>query len=243
MKKFTLLFAIIVCTINLSAVDIVEHFSTQSTGHYYPYTENGTFTIQFDFELQNGPINHNFTVGFYLSNDLVIEPTDILIDTFSINSMNNGSSSFPDQFGQMSPYRIKQMLLKSGVPHNTTLFLGVILDYQNEISETDETNNGGFINMPPTSITGNVGINIFYQNRSIDIRPNPILNKAIIDVAGFIDNTLTINIMDVCGKIVFEKNDIQFPFVWDRDNLKDGLYLIMIFDSDQAIIRKKIVLN
>ncbi len=243
MKKITFILSVLLIAANSYAVDIIGHFNLSSYGKYYPYHHNGTLNVNFDFEVAGGPINHNFTIGFYLSSDLIIETSDFLIDTFAINHCNNGSSAFPDQFGQAAPYQIENLLTIPFIPKNQTVFFGVILDYQNEIAESDETNNSGPVNMAPFQITGNVAINITIHNKTIDIRPNPVLDKAVIDIKGIDTKDITLKLMDLTGKIVFQKTNISFPFIWERGNLQDGLYLFIVEQKGKAVLRKKIVLK
>jgi len=245
MRKFTFTLVALFLAISLSAVDIIEHFNLSSTGKYKPYTNNGTVQLHFDFEVTGGPINQHFTIGFYLSTDLIINTSDLLIDTFGINSCNNGSSAFPSNFGTPSPYKIEQMLLLPGVPHNTTFFLGCILDYKNEIAEDDENNNSGYIQMPPFQITGNVGnISIVVSQKTVlNIYPNPVMDKAVMNLTGDSGDNLSLEIMDITGKIVFIEKNIGFPYVWSRGDLQNGLYLVILRKNDKAILRKKLVLK
>ena len=243
MKIFTFIFSILFISLNSMAVDIIGHFNLQSYGKYYPYHSNGTLNVNFDFEVQGGPINKNFTIGFYLSSDMIIDNSDFLIDTFPINSVNTGSSAFPDQFGQPAPYQIKSLLTIPFIPKNTTVFFGVYLDYQNEISETNENNNSGTINMAPIKITGNVGITLTINNKTITIAPNPVIKSTTIDISGIEKKNISLKVMDITGKIVFKRQDVKFPYVWNRGNLKNGMYLLILERNNQAIIRKKIILQ
>ena len=243
MKKLTFILAIFLLSFNTMAVDIIGHFNLQSYGKYYPYHANGTINTNFDFEVQNGPINSSFKIGFYLSSDMIITTSDFLINTFTVSSANNGSSAFPDQFGQAAPYQIENLLTIPNIPINTTVFFGVILDSENDISESDESNNSGPINMAPFQIVGHVSINFTVNNRTIDIRPNPIISKAIINVKGTDGKGITLKVMDITGRIVYENKNLSFPFIWDRGDLKNGLYLFIIEKNNKAILRKKVVLQ
>jgi len=223
MKRFTFIFVGVMLVLNSMAIDIIGHFNNQSYGKYYAYYSNGTINTNFDFEVQNGPTTA-FKIGFYLSSDMIITTSDFLINTFSISSANTGSSAFPDQFGQAAPYQIKNLLTIPSIPRNTTVFFGVILDADNEITESDETNNSGPINMAPFQIIGYVSINVSFNNKTIDIRPNPIIDKAIINVKGTDGKGITLKVMDITGRIVFEKKNLSFPYIWNRGNLKNGLW-------------------
>lgn len=242
MKRVTFIFVALLIASNIMAIDIIGHFSTQSYGKYYAYSYNGTINTNFDFEVQNGPAS-NFKIGFYLSSDLIITTSDFLINKFSITSANTGSSAFPDQFGQAAPYQIKNLLTIPNIPKNTTVFFGVILDCDNEVSESDEANNSGAVNMAPFQIVGNVSITFTTNKTNIDIRPNPVLDKAIINLEGTDGKAINFKVMDITGRIVFEKKNLSFPYIWDRGTLKNGLYLFIIEKNNKAIIRKKVVLQ
>jgi hypothetical protein len=127
MKKFTLLLVSALFAVQTFGVDIVGNFSLSSYGKYYPYHANGTMHTNFDFVVNGGAISTPFKIGFYLSTDLIIETTDYKFHEFTVNSCNQGSSAFPDQFGSAAPYRIEQLLTLPGIPKNQTVFFGIIL--------------------------------------------------------------------------------------------------------------------
>lgn len=243
MKRITIILAAVLFSLQAFSVDIVGNFSLSSYGKYYPYEQNGTIYVNFDFVVTDGPITTPFKIGFYLSTDLIIETTDYKIHEFTINSCNNGNSAFPDQFGSAAPYKINQLLKMAGIPKNQTVFFGVILDYANAITETDETNNGGAVNMAPFQVIGNVGVDISFNTKSLTILPNPVVEKAIINFVGINSDNITLKVMDITGRIVSETNNISFPFVWLRGSLYSGAYIFILVRNSEAIIRKKVILN
>lgn len=243
MKKFTLILTAILFSIHVFSVDIVGSFNLSSYGKYYPNEQNGTMYVNFDFVVNDGPINTPFKIGFYISTDLIIETTDFKFHEFTINSCNNGSSAFPDQFGSAAPYKIPQMLAISGIPKNQTVFFGIILDYGNVIAETDETNNGGSVNMAPFQITGNIGIDISFNPRNLSISPNPVKEQAIIDFQGNHSSDLTLKVLDITGRVVSLNEKLSFPYIWTRGELHSGVYIFIIENKGEAILRKKVILQ
>ncbi len=243
MKKILTIFVLILFTFSARAVDIQEYFASSSTGKYYPYWNNGTITLKFDFIVDQGPVNHSFVVAFVLSTDMIFDINDILIDSVRISNVPNGSSEFPTDFVGAAPYKIEQMLKKANITHGTSYFVGCVLDYKNEIVESNEANNSGPIQMPPITISGGVGINtdlVFWQS---SIQPNPVSDAAVIEVSGPNLNNTLIRLFSMDGRMVKEFKQVQFPFTFYRENLASGNYQMIIFNEGKAIIRKKLIIQ
>lgn len=243
MKKFTFIFLATLFSIHAQSVDIIGNFNLSSFGKYYPYENNGTMYVNFDFVVDNGPITTPFKIGFYVSTDMIITTSDFRFHQFTVNNCNTGSSAFPDQFGSAAPYKIPQMLTISGIPKNQNVFFGIILDYANAITETDEANNGGPVNMAPFQITGNVGISASFNPNLISIAPNPIRDYTIIDLKGFQSPDLVLKVMDISGRIVSVSEQISFPYVWNRSQLHNGIYFFIFEYKSVAVLRKKVILE
>ena len=244
MRKLFTILAFIFISISVSAVDIEEYFSASSTGHYYPFQKNGTITLKFDFIVNQGPINQSFVIAFVLSTDMnVFDHNDILIDTVRVSGAPNGSSEFPTNFVSPAPYKIEQMLKKANVVHGTTYFLGCILDYNDDIAESNESNNSGPIQMPPLVVSGNVGFNTDLGFFKSSIYPNPITETAIINLSGKLKGNSTIQVYGTDGRLIRENNEVQFPYTFQRGNLAAGTYQMIIINNEKAILRKKIVIQ
>jgi len=246
MKKiFTLALLFLLSFSVRATVDIQEYFAASSTGSYLPYSNNGTITLKFDFIVDQGPVGHSFVVAFVLSEDMnVFDHNDILIDSVRISNVPNGSSEFPTNFLMPAPYRIEQMLKKANIDHSKSYFVGCILDYNNEIAEANENNNSGPIQMPPVTISGNVGINTDLGFWESSINPNPVHNYSIISVQG--EQTLehaVIQIYAMDGRLVREIQDVQFPYTFYREDMAFGTYQLVILNDNKAILRKKIIIQ
>jgi len=244
MKRFTLLSMVFLFALSTYAVDIQEYFSSSSVGHYYPFQKNGTISIKFDLQVNSGPINKSFVIAFVLSEDMnTFDHNDILIDSIRVNGASNGSSEFPTNFVSAAPYLIEQMLKKANVDHSKTYFVGCILDYNDDIAESNESNNSGAIQMPPVQIHGNVGFNTDLGFWESSINPNPISTSAIITLEGNNINQNRIEIYSLDGRLVRSIKDVVFPYTFQRNNLARGTYEMIILNEGKAIIRKKIVIQ
>ena len=245
MKRFTILsFLFLFSLSSFATVDIQEYFASSSTGKYYPFINNGTIHVKFDFIVNQGPINQSFVIAFVLSEDMnVFDNNDILIDTFRINSAPNGNSEFPTDFGPQAPYVINQMLKKPFIVHGKMYFLGCILDYKNEITESNENNNSGAIQAAPITVSGNVGIDTDLGFWKSSINPNPISSSAIITVEGSMLNQVKIQLYSVDGRLLRNTAVTNFPFTFYRNDLAVGVYNMIIFNDGKAIIRKKVIIQ
>jgi len=244
MKKITILFLLTLLSFTSFAVDIEQYFASSSTGKYYPFINNGTIQTKFDFIVNSGPVNQSFVIAFVLSEDInVFDNNDIVIDTFRVNSAANGSSEFPTDFGPQAPYLIEQMLKKPFIVHGKMYFLGCILDYKSEVSESDETNNSGPIQMQPITVQGNIGFDTDLGFWKASVNPNPIINSAIIELEGGNIANAQIKVYSHDGRMVREITTSNFPYTFYRKELAIGTYTMVIFNKGKAIIRKKIVLQ
>lgn len=244
MKRFTILSLLILLGFTSFAVDIQQYFASSSTGKYYPFENNGTIKAKFDFIVNSGPINQSFVIAFVLSEDInVFDNNDIVIDTFRVTGAPNGSSEFPTDFGPQAPYLIEQMLKKPFIVHGKMYFLGCILDYKNEISESDETNNSGAIQMQPITVQGNIGFDTDLGFWKSSVNPNPIMSSAIIELEGGNIANAQIKVYSLDGRMVREITTSNFPYTFYRKDLAIGTYTMIIFNDGKAVIRKKIILQ
>jgi hypothetical protein len=244
MKRFTFFSMLFLFTLSTYAVDIQEYFASSSTGHYYPFQQNGTIALKFDLQVSGGPISNSFVIAFVLSEDMnTFDHNDILIDSIRVSNAGNGSSEFPTNFVSAAPYLIQQLLKKSAIDHSKTYFVGCILDYNDDIAESDEANNSGAIQMPPVQIHGNVGFNTNLGFWELSINPNPIHSSAIIKLDGNDINQASIQVYSLDGKLVRNTSNVVFPYIFQRNNLAIGTYEMIIINDGKAIIRKKIVIQ
>ena len=245
MKKFTIISILVLFSLSSYAtVDIEEYFSASSTGQYYPYMNNGTIKTKFDFIVNQGPVSQSFTIVFVLSEDMsVFDKNDIVIDSFRVNGAPNGNSEFPTDYGPQAPYIINQILKKPYIVHGKMYFLGCILDYNDEIAESDETNNSGAIQIPPITIVGNVGFNTNLGFWSASVNPNPITDYAIINVSGSKVTNSIIQIYSNNGQLLRSISVPQFPYKFIKKDLSTGIYNMIIYNDNKAIIRRRLIIQ
>ncbi len=244
MKRFTIISMLFLFSFSTYAVDIQEYFASSSTGKYLPFHNNGTIQVKFDIQVVQGPVTSSFLIAFVLSEDMnVFDHTDILIDTIRVSGANNGSSEFPTQFGSQAPYLIEQMLKKANVVHGKTYFFGCILDYDDDIVESNENNNSGPIQMPPIVIQGNIGFNTDLGFLESSISPNPIHSSAIIKLNGSSINNSNIMVYSFDGKLIRSITNVSFPYTFQRYNMAVGTYQMVILNEGKAIIRRKIIIQ
>jgi hypothetical protein len=244
MKRFTILSLLILLSVTSFAVDIEQYFASSSTGKYYPFVNNGTIQTKFDFIVDSGPISSSFVIAFVLSEDInVFDHNDIVIDKFTVSSAGNGSSEFPTDFGTQAPYIIDQMLKKANIVHGKTYFVGCILDYDNDIAESNENNNSGPIQMPPITVSGNIGFDTDLGFWKSSINPNPINTSAVIELEGTKITNAEILIYTVEGKLIRTASVSSFPYTFYRRELAVGIYNMIITNDGKAIIRKKIIIQ
>lgn len=244
MKKFSIISMLLLFTMSTYAVDIQEYFASSSTGTYHPFQNNGTISLKFDFQVTQGPVNSSFLIAFVLSDDVnIFDHSDVLIDTFRVLSAKDGSSEFPTDFGPQAPYLIGEMLKKANVVHGKMYFLGCILDYNSEIAESNEGNNSGAIQMPPITITGNIGFNTNLNLWESSIKPNPMQNTALIEIEGPTIKQSSIQVYSMDGKLIRDLNVLSFPYKFQRKEMPSGVYQMLILSEGKAIIQRKIIIQ
>jgi len=114
-------------TIDLVGTSFVNNDSILKSGNTY----------NFNFGIQNvGTSNSGaFNVGFYLSKDASITSSDYFLSSSSISSLGAGATT--NLFQNLTLANADNSFWNG----QGTYYVGMIIDYQNSITETDESNN------------------------------------------------------------------------------------------------------
>jgi len=80
-----------------------------------------------------------------------------------------------------------------------------------------------------------------YSNITIKAQPNPAKDYTTVDFRGF-GTFFDIYVMDLSGKIIFKDKSISSYYSLNRNNLKDGVYLLLAKNEEYSIT-SKIIFN
>jgi hypothetical protein len=87
----------------------------------------------------------------------------------------------------------------------------------------------------------NVGVNEVNANQNLSVYPNPTKGLFEISLTGNTDANLHLSVMDIQGKIVYERSSISNKEVIDLGNVSKGIYLLKISGKETSINKKIIV--
>jgi choice-of-anchor B domain-containing protein len=85
-----------------------------------------------------------------------------------------------------------------------------------------------------------IGINETTDAINVNVFPNPMINKAIIDVKD--TRTANLKITSVSGKEIFN-SEVVFPFTFERKNANSGIYFYEIITEDYSFSRGKLIMR
>jgi len=75
--------------------------------------------------------------------------------------------------------------------------------------------------------------------KALDILPNPVVNKMLIQTNFNLDETVELQIVDMLGKVVLQQTLLnQTTIETPVDNLKTGVYLVQLVSNNQMISKK-----
>jgi hypothetical protein len=98
----------------------------------YSVTRGSSYRVYFTYE-NNGETSHTVSAAFYISLDSTIDTSDTRIATKSMT------------LGRNDPYTTyATVTIPSDLISGNTLYLGVIIDYNNTLSEVDGSNNAAY---------------------------------------------------------------------------------------------------
>lgn len=86
---------------------------------------------------------------------------------------------------------------------------------------------------------------ILAKERTFLVSPNPIEGTSIFYFSSEISTAANsaLRIYNALGQLVYEKHDLKETFVFDRENLRSGLYFAQLSMDDQPVSTMKIVLK
>jgi len=80
--------------------------------------------------------------------------------------------------------------------------------------------------------------NTIQENELLNLKlyPNPVSNMAIVNIPYTQNDHLSIRIINIQGKLVKEYSHVHPPtFTFNTDQMKNGLYLLQIYDQEKSI--------
>ena len=110
--------------------------------------------------------------------------------------------------------------------------------FESTVGEPD-TSSGATLWTIEAPVDGTVGINTISNNNNLQIYPNP--TKGIIRINS-INEAKKISVLDISGRIIFEKSKPQQQETIDLSNFDNGIYIINIL-SDKKVLTTQIIKN
>jgi|GEM_PF-4397464 len=139
---FTLFSITLLLSLSVSGqTDFQPDFSLVGSGYNYQPAVN-QLDVSFGFFYTGQTVTDTFGIGIYLSLDPTITTNDILVGGYEVPAFTPGGQiyNFPIQFTGL-PYYELPLDNVPNLPGGSTVYVGVIMDYRNDIIETNENNN------------------------------------------------------------------------------------------------------
>ena len=182
-----------------------------------------------------------FSNGFYLSTDSTLTTSDIYLD-------GNGNSNL-DSFSDY-PWGGPDLI----IPDNTVLgdyYIGILLDRDNQVPESDETNN--FMSVKITIVASSAVEEFGCHALPLDYTlsqnyPNPFNPATTIEFTLPKSEFITLTLFNILGQqiasLVSEKlNPGLHKYEWQADNLPSGIYYCRMQAGKFEQVRKMILLK
>ena len=155
--------------------DVPPAGSVDLSGYYFDVLDEPLYagdSFEVDFEVLNSGSQSvsTFDVGFYISTDSTIESSDYDLGSYSISDLSANSSTGAIITNFSLPQSDEPFWSGAG-----EYYIGMIVDPDNTISETDEENNanqGEFLDLDPVEILG-VGDDAYEENDSFTTAFDP----------------------------------------------------------------------
>ena len=174
-------------------------------------------------------------LAYYASTDLVIDNYDYLIGTSYVSNLLTGNTT--------DIYFTKDLCAVDSLP-NGTYYIGYIIDYQNSISESDETDNVNLFTSPTATINCATGINDLLFFDSFKLYPNPNTGEFVIEVTKL--QEIEIKLLNVIGQVLYKEKLNKYSGVNQKTiNVGDqaaGIYTLQLI-TDQTTMNKRIIIE
>ena len=97
---------------------------------------------------------------------------------------------------------------------------------------------GYYSNFPSSIMDNNAMLNY------VTVYPNPVSNKAIIDLSQFSKNESSIALYDLTGSLILQRTQIKGPNITlSNDGITPGVYILKIINNVGQVYTEKIVFN
>ncbi len=233
MKTKLLFLSALVCIgMNLNATDLAPGINYS----YVPPAADGVINdIEVDCVENDGTSASFFDVSMYLYDQS--SQTVYIIGTQSVSSISGyGSYSFTNWDIDINN--------TPGIPAGTYR-LGVYVDSDTDISESDEDNNAALLsgNITYNPNANGIEANTFLAN-SVNLFPNPANESTTVKFTLAENSAVTMNIYDMTGKLVQVVNNNDQMIAGDYSlqvetaSLPPGVYFITLTSGELSVTRR-----
>ena len=223
---FTLLLLLVFCFAQAQSPD----FKCGVSFNYGYNKPNKTINLTYDFFNVGGGTNTSFTIAYIASTDMNIDASDYLVDYKAYGS------AVANAFATVSfSYAFSDGDLPPGL-YNFIMYL----DYGNNVTESNETNNivsfGTFqFEGTPTGIEASSS-----SLNNTSIYPNPMNNRLQLKSEKLISE---IRLTNAKGKIIRVETPGARAYEMETNELNPGIYFMQILFGDGALETRKVIKN
>lgn len=171
--------------------------------------------------------SHDVTTNFKNRNTLVFDFKGIMLpDSFKSKELSNG-------FVRFLINQNKDVQLGSVIKNK----VGIYFDFNAPVitNETFHTVGRDFLMVKSQEL--------FLPNIEVVVRPNPMNDKAILEVKGLDNSEIQLEIFDLLGRNVWSKSTDNQYFEISKGQIKEGFYMYRIFQNKQLIASGKILVE
>ncbi len=178
-------------------------------------------------------------VAFYLSTNASISTSDYQVGEDYVPSLTPGGN-------YVASISVDVTVANSSIPPGT-YNIGYIIDYQNVVDETDETDNAFSFSSPQVTITQSTEIVNNNATDNFTVYPNPAGGTFYLEIQNAREKRYVIEIMDPTGKVIWE-NQIEGSGTVVKENVDlstspAGLYFVKVYNDEFNTVKKLIMVE
>lgn len=233
MKKLLLSF---LCAISVYQLKSQSPDLKTGVSFSYGYDQtNEILNLTWDFFNVGGGTANTFTIAYIASTDMTVDASDYLIDykTYA-GAVTNAFATITFTY-DFSP----------GDLPAANYNLIVYIDYGNNVTESNETNNivkFGTFNYTSVGIKENPLFSI-----KTNAYPNPAKEMITVSFESKKEGDFDMKLFDVTGKQVrrqeFENKNFYYESTLDLKGLTPGIYLLQVYSAGTTVSSKKIIVE